>query len=121
MKTVLYLVEVVLRVWMMCSFNSDIVQKFGGKKKYIYIFISRLQATEMRFLRSIENFTKRDRGRNIDIRDKLKIESSSSSTDCSAQGQVHHCKRRNRGCSSAKGRASTTNSETNAAVLPGIE
>ena len=37
------------------------------------------------------------------------------------QGQVLHCMRRNLGCSSAKGRSSTANSETKAGVLPGIE
>ena len=45
----------------------------------------------------------------------------SSSADCSAQGQVLHCKRRNLGRSSAEGRSSTANSGTKAAVLRGIE
>ena len=40
---------------------------------------------------------------------------------CSAQSQALHCKRRNLGCSSAKGRSSTANSGTKAAVLPGIK
>ena len=44
-----------------------------------------------------------------------------SSSECSAQGQVLHCKRRNLGCSSAGGRSSTANSGPKAAVLPGIE
>ena len=43
-----------------------------------------------------------------------------SSSECSAQEQVLHCKRRNLGCSSVEGRSSTANSETKAAVLPGI-
>ena len=30
---------------------------------------------------------------------------SSSSSECSAQGQVLHCKRKNLGCSSAEGRS----------------
>ena len=47
--------------------------------------------------------------------------SSSSSSECCAQGQVLHCKRRNRGCSFAEGRSSTASSGTKAAVLPGIE
>ena len=42
-------------------------------------------------------------------------------SECSAQGQVLHYKRRNIGCSSAEGRSSTANSGTKAAVLPGIE
>ena len=46
--------------------------------------------------------------------------SSPSSSECSAQGQVLHCKRRNQGCSSAEGRSSTANLEIKAAVLPGI-
>ena len=37
------------------------------------------------------------------------------------QGQVHHCKHMNLGCSSAEGRSSTANSGTKAAVVPGIE
>ena len=40
--------------------------------------------------------------------------------ECSAQGQVLHCKRRNLVCSSAEGRSSTTNSGTKAAVLLGM-
>ena len=40
--------------------------------------------------------------------------------ECSAQGQVLHCKRRKLGCSSAKGNTSTENSGTKAAVLPGM-
>ena len=43
------------------------------------------------------------------------------SSECSAQGQVFHCKRRNLGCSSAEGRSSNANSGMKAAVLPGIE
>ena len=43
------------------------------------------------------------------------------SSECSAQRQILHCKRRNHDCSSAKGRSSTANSGTQAAVLPGIE
>ena len=43
---------------------------------------------------------------------------NSSSSECSAQGQVFHCKCRNQGCSSAEGRSSTTNSGTKIAVLP---
>ena len=39
---------------------------------------------------------------------------------CSAEGQVFHCKRRDEGCSSAKGRFSTANSGTKIAVLPGM-
>ena len=38
---------------------------------------------------------------------------------CCAQGQVHHCRCRNLGCSSAKGRSSTANSGTKVAVLLG--
>ena len=44
--------------------------------------------------------------------------SSSSPSECSAQGQVLHFKRGNLGCSPAEGRSSTANSETKAAVLP---
>ena len=44
--------------------------------------------------------------------------SSSSAVFC--QRQVLHCKRRNQGCTSAEGRSSTANPETNAAVLPGM-
>ena len=40
-------------------------------------------------------------------------------TEFSAQGQVLHCKRMNRGCSSAEGRSSTA-TRTKAAVLPWI-
>ena len=40
---------------------------------------------------------------------------------CSAQGQVLHCKRRNPDCSSAEGRSPTANSLTKVAVLPGTE
>ena len=43
------------------------------------------------------------------------------SSECSAQGQDLHCKWRNLGCNSAKGRSSTANSGTKAAVLLGIE
>ena len=39
---------------------------------------------------------------------------------CSAQGHVLHCKRRNLRCSSAEGRCSTKNSGTKIAVLPGL-
>ena len=39
------------------------------------------------------------------------------SSECSAQRQVFHCKRRNLGCSSAECRSPTTNSGTKAAVL----
>ena len=39
---------------------------------------------------------------------------------CSAQGQVLHCKRRNLGCSCADGSSSIANSGTKAAVLLGI-
>ena len=39
-----------------------------------------------------------------------------SSSECSAQRQVLHCKRRNLGCSSAEGRSSTANSGTKATV-----
>ena len=42
-------------------------------------------------------------------------------SECSAQGQILHCKRRNLGCSSDEGRSSTANSRTKAAVLPGTE
>ena len=47
--------------------------------------------------------------------------SSSSSSECSAQGQVLHCKRRNLDCSSVEGMSSTVNTGTKATVLPGIE
>ena len=43
-----------------------------------------------------------------------------SSLECSAQGQVLHCKRRNQGCSSAEGRSYTANSATKVAVLTGM-
>ena len=46
--------------------------------------------------------------------------SSSSPSKSSAQGLILHCKQRNRGCSSAKGRSSITNSGTNAAALVGM-
>ena len=39
--------------------------------------------------------------------------------ECSAQGQVFHCKCKNQGCSSAQGRSSIANSGTKAAVLLG--
>ena len=42
-----------------------------------------------------------------------------SSSECSAQGQVLHCKRRSLGCSSAQGRSSNANSGTKPVVLPG--
>ena len=42
------------------------------------------------------------------------------SSECSAQGQVLHCKRRSLGCSSAEGSSSTANSGTNAAVYQGL-
>ena len=41
------------------------------------------------------------------------------SSECSAQGHILHCKRRNQGCSSAEGRSSTANSGSKAAVLLG--
>ena len=44
--------------------------------------------------------------------------SSSSSSEWSALGHILHCKRRNQGCSSAKGRSSTANSGAKVAVLP---
>ena len=44
----------------------------------------------------------------------------SSSSECSAQGQVLHCKRRNQGRSSVEDRSSSANSGIKAAVLPGI-
>ena len=50
----------------------------------------------------------------------LSSSSSSPSSECSAQGQVLHCKRRNQGCSSAEGRSSTANSGTKVAVLLGL-
>ena len=40
-----------------------------------------------------------------------------TSSVCSAQRQVFHCKRSNKGCSSAEGNSSTANSETKIAVL----
>ena len=46
---------------------------------------------------------------------------TSPSSECSAQGQVLHCKCRNLGCSSAEDRSSTANSGTKAAVSQGIE
>ena len=46
--------------------------------------------------------------------------SSSSSSECSAQVQIFHCKPRPQGCSSAKGRSSTTNSGTKVAVSLGM-
>ena len=42
------------------------------------------------------------------------------SSECSAQEQVIHCKRRNQAYSSAEGRSSTANTGTKAAVLPGM-
>ena len=48
------------------------------------------------------------------------INERSSSSECSAQEQVLHCKRRNQGCSSAEGGSSTANSGTQAAVLSGM-
>ena len=45
----------------------------------------------------------------------------SSSSECSAQWQVLHCKRGNLGCSSVEGMSSTANSGTKATVLPKIE
>ena len=45
----------------------------------------------------------------------------SSSSECSAQGQVLHCKRRNLGYSSTEGRSSTANLGNKPAVLPGTE
>ena len=54
-------------------------------------------------------------------REKLySIPISSSSSECSAQGQVLYCRRRILGCSSAEGRFSTANSGTKAAVLQGL-
>ena len=44
-----------------------------------------------------------------------------SSSECSAHGQVLHCMRRNLGYSSTEGKYSTENSGTKAGVLPGIE
>ena len=44
----------------------------------------------------------------------------SSSSECSAQWQVLHCKRRNLGCSSAKGRSSTANSGTKLQFYQGL-
>ena len=46
---------------------------------------------------------------------------SSSSSEYCAQGQVLHCKRRNLGCSSVKGRSSTANWGTQVAVLLGMD
>ena len=46
--------------------------------------------------------------------------SSSTSSECSAQGQILHCKRRNLGCSSAEGRSSTGNSGTKTAMFQGM-
>ena len=46
------------------------------------------------------------------------MSSASSSSVCSAQGYVLHCKRRNQNCSSVEGRFSTAISGTKAAVLP---
>ena len=43
------------------------------------------------------------------------------SSECSAQGQVLHCNRRNIGCSAAEGGSSNSNSGIKAGVLPGIE
>ena len=45
---------------------------------------------------------------------------SSSSSECSAQGQIPYCKRRILGCISVIGRSITTHSGTKAAVLPGM-
>ena len=45
---------------------------------------------------------------------------SSSSSECSAQRQILHCKRRNIGCSYAEGRSSTANSGTKAVALLGF-
>ena len=56
---------------------------------------------------------------NMDYEIKLIILKSSS--ECSAQVQVPHCKRRNLGCSSAEGKSSTAKSGTKAAVLLKIE
>ena len=47
------------------------------------------------------------------------IKECNNNHQCSAQEQVLHCKRRNKGCSSAEG-SSTANSGTRAAVLPGM-
>ena len=47
--------------------------------------------------------------------------SSSSSSECSAQGQVLHCKHRNLGCSSAEGRSSTTNSKPRLQFYQGLK
>ena len=46
------------------------------------------------------------------------LPSSSSSSGCSAQGQVLHCRRKNQGGCSAEGNYSTTNSGTKVADLP---
>ena len=62
----------------------------------------------------------------VKLRNKVKqwsktvFSSSSSSSKCSAQGQILHCKHRNWACSSAKGRSSLTISGTKAAALVGM-
>ena len=46
--------------------------------------------------------------------------SSTSWSECSVQGQVLNCMRRNQGCSSAEGRSSTANSGAKVPVLLGM-
>ena len=61
-----------------------------------------------------------NRAKYIKLMSQISNQIHHSSSECSAQRQVLHCKQINLGCSSAGGRSSTTNSETKAAVLLGI-